>query len=112
MTTFDLAETRTFFADLERRMDRCDNGEGMECANLDESLKHYAMICCEFYARMGEWGHAVFKGKVAYAPAVEKTWFEEGRKLYLRARNMATNGKKAESPCYVLYGQPSLEASL
>ncbi len=112
MTTFDLVETRSFFADLESRMDRCDNGEGMECANLDESLTHYAEICCEFYTRMREWGHAVFIGKVAYDPAVEKTWIDEGRKLYLRARNMAMDGKKAETPCYILYGQPSLEASL
>ena len=30
MTTFDLAEVRGFAADLDARLNRCDNGEGME----------------------------------------------------------------------------------
>ena len=49
MTTFDLAEVRGFTADLDARMNQCDNGEGLECANLDGTLRHYAVLCCEFH---------------------------------------------------------------
>ncbi len=40
MTSFDLAEVRRYITDLEARLDRCDNGEGMGCANLDAALRY------------------------------------------------------------------------
>lgn len=40
MTTFDLADVRRFTADLDARLDQCDNGEGMECTNFDGTLRH------------------------------------------------------------------------
>ena len=48
MTTFDLGDVRRFTADLDARMDQCDNGEGIEFADLDGTLRHYAVLCCEF----------------------------------------------------------------
>jgi hypothetical protein len=48
MTTFDLVEVRGFAANLDERIQQCDNGEGMECSNLDDTLRHYAALCCEF----------------------------------------------------------------
>ena len=39
---------RSFTADLENRLTRCDNGEGMECATLDAALQHYTESCCRF----------------------------------------------------------------
>lgn len=58
MPTFDLAEVRSFAADLGARMERCENGEGMECAHLDGALRQYAVLCCEFCERVREWGRA------------------------------------------------------
>jgi hypothetical protein len=63
MTAFDLATVRTFTADLETRRNRCDNGEGMECASLDDALRHYASLCCEFRESARQWGRSVFAGR-------------------------------------------------
>src|SRR5436189_5417802 len=90
MTTFDLAEVRGFAADLEARMDRCDNGEGTECANLDGTLRHYAVLCCEFCEQCREWGRAIFAGQSAFDPEVERLWIDEGVRLYGRAQELGT----------------------
>jgi hypothetical protein len=65
ITTFDLADVRRFTADLDARMDQCDNGEGMECANLDGTLRRYAVLCCEFCEEVRQWGQAIFYGQAA-----------------------------------------------
>jgi hypothetical protein len=82
MTTFDLSEVRDFAANLGARMDRCDNGEGMECANLDGTLRQYAILCCEFCEHVRQWGRAIFTGQAAFDPEVERTWLDEGIRLY------------------------------
>jgi hypothetical protein len=74
MTTFDLAEVRGFAADLDARMDRCDNGEGTECARLDAALRHYVELCCEFREGVREWWREVFSGRVEFDPEVEQAW--------------------------------------
>jgi hypothetical protein len=112
MTTFDLAEVRGFAADLDARMDRCDNGEGMECANVDDTLRHYAALCCEFRESVRQWGRAVFAGRVAFDPKVEQVWLDEGVRLYSRAVEMVAYGQKAEVPCYLLDGQAVLQSAL
>jgi hypothetical protein len=114
MTTFDLAEVRGFAADLDARMNRCDNGEGMECANLDDTLRHYATLCCEFREGVRQWGRAVFAGRVAFDPEVERVWLDEGCRLYSRAVETLAYGQKAEAegPCYLLDGQAVLQAAL
>lgn len=109
---FDLAEVRIFVANLEDRMNRCDNGEGMECANLDDSLRHYAILSCEYREEVRQWGRAVFAGRVAFDPEVERLWQDEGHRLYFRAMEMLGYGAKAEASCYVLDGRAALEAAL
>ena len=78
MTTFDLAEVRNFTADLDARMNQCDNGEGMQCANLDGTLHYYAVLCCSFCVQVRHWGRAIFYGQAAFDPEVEKLWLHEG----------------------------------
>lgn len=112
MTTFDLVEVRNFTAELGARMNRCDNGEGMECASLDDALRHYAALCCQFREGVRQWGQAVFAGRVAFDPAVESVWLTEGVQLYARAIEMLAYGQKAEVPCYVLEGQAVLQSAL
>lgn len=112
MTTFDLAELRGFAADLDARMNRCDNGEGMECASLDDALRHYASLCCEYRERVRQWGRAVFTGRVAFDPDVESLWLDEGLKLYSRAVGLLAYGQSAEVPCYILDGQAVLRSAL
>jgi hypothetical protein len=110
--TFNLAEVRGFAADLYDRMERCDNGEGMVCATLDATLKTYATICCTFSERLRRWGREVFAGRVAFDPAVEEEWLQQGTQLYSRALEMLAQGQKVEGPCYTLDGQGVLYGAL
>ena len=113
MTTFDLAEVRRFAADLDARMDRCDNGEGLECANLDKTLHWYATSCWEFCEHVREWGRAIFSGQAAFDPAVEQVWLDEGIQLSRRANELWAYGQeKTQGVCYVLEGGAVLGAAL
>ncbi len=112
MTTFDLSAVREFTADLAAQMDRCDNGEGMECATLDGALYHYGEFCFTLSYEIRRWGLEVFAGRVEFDPEVENLWREKGRRVYSRALQMRAIGEKAEVPCYSLDGQRFLEAAL
>ncbi len=112
MTTFDLADVRRFTADLDARMDQCDNGEGMECTNLDGTLRHYAEICCEFSQRVREWGRAIFYGQAAFDPEVEKLWLDEGIELYRRASDLWAYGQERQGECFVLQNGAALGSAL
>ncbi len=112
MTTFDLAEVRRFAADLDARMERCDNGEGMECSNLDGTLRHYARLCCEFSEQVRQWGRSVFAGQVAFDPAVEQIWLEGAIRLYRRASELWAYGQEKEGVCFVLEGGAALGSAL
>ena len=68
MTTFDMAEVREFTNDVWSRMDQCDNGEGMQCANLDDTLRRYATLCREFHERVRQWGRAVLRAEWRLIP--------------------------------------------
>jgi hypothetical protein len=112
MTTFDLAEVRNFAADLDARMDRCDNGEGMVCSTLDATLRHYAALCCEFREHVRGWGRAVFAGRVAFDPSVEQVWHDGCSHLARRAFDVLMLGEKAEVPCGELDGKVALAYAL
>lgn len=112
VTTFDLAEVRHFTADLEASLSHCDNGEGLECATLDGALRHYARLCCEFREEVRRWGRAVFAGRIALDPEVERTWRDEGYRLYTRAYELFDYATKTERVCYMLDGRAVLGAAL
>ena len=109
---FDLAEVRRITENLNDRMAQCDNGEGMECASLDDALRHHAKLCCEFYENVRSWGRAVFAGSVTFDPEVEQVWLSEGHRLYMRAYEMSTLGQHAEVPCFMLDGQHILDSAI
>ena len=109
MTTFDLAEVREFAADLDARMDRCDNGEGMECANLENSLRHYAKTCCEFREKVIQWARAVFTGRAALDMDDEVMLLEKGAGLYHRAVALLAY---AEETCFVVDASAELRSAL
>ncbi|HET6573672.1 MAG TPA: hypothetical protein VFG68_08740 [Fimbriiglobus sp.] len=112
MKTFDLAEVRDFAAALGARMDRCDNGEGMECSSLDDTLRHYAALCCEFHDGVRQWGQAVFSGRTPFNPDVERVLKAEAERLYTRAVATLAYGQSAEASCYSLDGQDALRSAL
>lgn len=109
---FDVAEVRKFTAALTTRMESCDSGEGTECADLDASLLHYAGLCCELREAIRQWGRAVFAGRVAFDPEVERLWLAEADQLYSHAVEMMVYGRLAEIPCYMLEGKTALGAAL
>jgi len=112
MTTFDLSEVRRFAADLDARMNRCDNGEGMECATLDDSLLHYAALCWEFREGVRQWGRAVFSGRVKFDPEVEIVLIGEGTRLYKRADERFAYSRQEEADCFSLDNTTRLGAAL
>jgi hypothetical protein len=112
MTTFDLADVRRFTADLDARMDQCDNGEGMECTNLDGTLRQYAILCCEFRERVRQWGRAIFHGQAAFDPEVEGLWLHEGHALYRRASDLWAYGQERHGECFVLENGAALGSAL
>jgi hypothetical protein len=112
MTTFDLAEVRRFTANLEARLDQCENGEGMECANLDGTLRNYAILCCEFCEGVRQWGRAIFYGQAAFDPAVEQLWLSEGIELYRRASELWAQGQEMQGVCFVLENGAALGSTL
>lgn len=114
METFSLSEVNEFVSRLNDDLDRCDNGEGMECETIDAALKHYAASCCNFVQQVQQWGKDVFSGKIEFDPQVEREWKTRGDQLYHRAIEMQTVGQNAESeiPCHILDGQGELAAAL
>lgn len=116
MPTFDLTELRDFAHALDADLDRCDNGEGIQCETLDLRLRHYAKICCQFQERVRKWGREVFAGRVAFDPEAERLYTEKGVQLCARAQELITSAEEAEEddelPCFVLDGKAALKSAL
>lgn len=112
MQTFDLAEVRAFAAGLDARMQRCQNGEGMECANLDDTLQQYAILCREFCEQVRQWGRAIFTGEAAFDPKVERFWLNEGIRLYRQSSELWAYGERLQGECFVLEGGATLGSAL
>jgi len=105
MPNFDLVEVENFVADLEARITRCENGEGMECTTIDELIRHHGMVCFEFIDRVRAWANGIFSGQIAFDEEVERLWKTEGARLLSRAKEMYDRGKRAEEECYILDGR-------
>ncbi len=113
MTKFDLDEIRTFTADVDARMTRCDNGEGMECATLDAKLRHYAQLCWDVRSTVRAWWEAVFSGRVACDPDVNKALYDKADQLYERASDLLIfNEAQAVGPCAPCDGHAVLGSAL
>jgi hypothetical protein len=104
MATLDLAAVSRFTADLNERQRRCDNGEGMECSTLENSINHYVQLCEELQNGVVRWAHAVFSGEVPLDPAVETLLVQETRILIGHAKRVAERGRTFEGPCFVIEG--------
>lgn len=112
MTTYGLDEVRNFTSDLEARASRCNHGEGMECATLDDALRLYANLCRQYRQEVRQWAMAVFAGQVAFDTEVERVWLEQGHRLFSRSLEMLSRVEVSAGPCYELEGQTFLESAL
>jgi hypothetical protein len=113
LTTFDLDEVRSFTANLDARMAHCETHEGMECATLDDKLRHFAYLCWDYRETVRAWARAVFAGRVAYDAAADREFFEKGMTLHGQSYALWRHGeKKADGPCYILDGHDALGNAL
>jgi len=112
MTTFDLADVRLFVNELNARRERCDHEEGVDCSNLDGTLRSYAVICCEFCEQARRWGRAIFYGRAAFDPEIETLWLGAGRELHQQASELWLYGQEMEGDCFVLENGAPLGAAL
>lgn len=112
MTTFDPADVRAFAANLNARMDQCDDGESAEFADLDATLRQYAAACCEFCKRCREWGRAIFSGGVAFNPEVERIWLREGFRMQARASELWEHCRAGSGESFVLEDGAALGSAL
>lgn len=110
--TFDLAEVRRFTDEIDVRLDQCDNGEGMECTNLDGTLQQYAILCRDFTEQVREWRRAIFYGQAAFDPEVENLWLSQGFELLRRASELWDHGQDRADDCFVLENGAPLGATL
>jgi hypothetical protein len=110
--TFDLAEVRRFTEELDVRLNRCDNGEGTECTNLDGTLQEYAILCRDFTEQVREWRRAIFYGRAAFDPEVEYLWLSQGFELHRRASELWDKGQDRQYDCFVLENGAPLGAAI
>lgn len=106
--TLDLTAVRRFTDDLNEQVRRCENGEGMVCSNLDESIGHYVRLCAELRAYIGQWAQAVFSGKLEFDPEVDSLLNAEARRLLRRAKQVAARGRVMNGQCFELQGLDDL----
>ena len=100
--TLDLPSVRRFTEDLQNRVLRCENGEGMVCSNLEESIQCYIRICNQLRWYINGWARAVFTGEVPFDPAVEMLLKESGRVVLRRAKQTAAQGRAMLCFCFEL----------
>jgi len=101
-----------FTASLNLQLDRCDNGEGMECSSMDASLERYANCCCEMTQQVKRWGRDVFAGRIPYEQAADDAWFHASVTLNNRAVELHDRAQGMEIPCYDFSGLNKLRAAL
>ncbi len=108
LATLDLPAVRRFTDDLNDRLRRCDNGEGMVCSNLDKSINYYVQLCHELREYVNQWARAVFTSQLAFDPEVEELLKRETRRLLHRAKQVAARGRAKEGQCFALQGLNAL----
>jgi hypothetical protein len=98
--TLDLNSMRQFTADLNNRLRQCDNGEGMVCSNLDETIRYYVELCRKLRGYINQWTRAVFTAEVRFESEVEILLKTKGRELLRHAKHVAARGRALNEYCF------------
>src|SRR4051794_22943799 len=99
MSKFDRTEVDAFVAQLGADMDRCDNGEGMGCADLEATLQSYAKFCRECRDELRNWSKAVFSGRVPPDPEIDEALLDIARRVHTDASVVLERIKAVEKFC-------------
>ncbi len=110
--TLDLHTVLRFAGDLNARLQRCENGEGIECSSLDARINYYVQLCSELREYVNQWARAVFTGRIPFDPEVDKLLNEESKRLLHRAADTAARGRAMNGLCFVLQGLDALHYHL
>jgi hypothetical protein len=102
--TLDIMAVRRLTHELDARRNQCDNGEGMICANLDQSINHYVALSRELRGYINQWAKSIFTGQAELDPAAEVLLKEEVRRHLNRAKQVAALGRAMDEQCFMLQG--------
>jgi hypothetical protein len=100
--TLDLIDARRFTDELSDRLRRCDNGEGMICSNLEESISHYIQVCDDLRDYINAWARAIFAGQIAFDAQAETLLNRISQQVLRRAKSLAAQGRTMEEDCFDL----------
>jgi hypothetical protein len=93
-------------------MRKCDNGEGMICRTLDESINRYVQLCGELRAYVNQWARSIFTGQAAFDQSVEDLLKQGIRRLLNRSKQVAALGRGMDGQCFVLQGLNQLHCHI
>lgn len=110
--TLDLSAVRHFADSLDEQMRECDNGEGMVCSTLDQSINHYAGLCQALREYINGWARAIFTGQAAPNAEVETLLKTQAQQLLRRAKKVAAQGRAMDRYCWVLQGLNTLHCHI
>lgn len=102
--TLDLSAVRRFTERLSEQARQCDNGEGMICNTLEESINYYVHLCGELRVFVKQWAQAVFTGEAPFDKEVEDLLKGEVQLLLRRCKDVAACGRAMDGVCFVLDG--------
>lgn len=102
--TLDLPGVRRFTDELNNRLRQCDNGEGVVCSNVEETINHYARLCHELRLYINEWARSIFAKRIVFDPTIENVLKDEVRFLLGRSKQVAARGRALDGYCFVLQG--------
>ena len=99
-TELDSTNISEFVAILNERMSRCDNGEGMECANMDFLLNRYSEIGGSYLCMVRKWSVCVFSGSEEYDSRSDQALRTLGSNIYSKIYQVFVSAQQMEFPCY------------
>lgn len=112
LATYDRESVRAFAIDLTHRMERCDNGEGTQCATLEDILRLHADLCYKYHADVRAWAREVFTGRIPFDTETDQLFRAAGERLYNRSVSLYEDARTFEQPCCMTGTQATLSDAI
>ncbi len=112
LATFELPAVRLFTEELGKRFDRCTNGEGMLCANLEQTIDCTVTLCRELRKSVNAWARAIFEGRAECDPEVERLLKQRVEQALKDAASLSAHGRQMDRECNEIKGLHALNAQV